>query len=279
MLNFIKILVLLPFLAGLCYCSKAPYQQWCEQAFRADSGIINRNQVGQLLHLICQNDPAVFTSEFCSFLLETSVAQDTPLRYSSGKYFRGEAVDGQRRWVLCLKLNLLNGDAHLVLEFGEWNDSFSLNSHGWFYHGNYGWCWEGEWEGFARIGPYFYLVTCCRGTGLGCSHANILFFPLSANVDNEATPPNIPLTWNLFYLQQEALTGRLSLRGDTIIADYTYQVDTLIENSQEEMIAHPLRFTRFTAKFYVDTERQMTHLLNCDSIRRIEGAALLFDCD
>ncbi len=277
MSNFVKILVFLPFLLGMCSFSEHPYQKWCEQVFRADSGFVSSAREKELLLLICRHDTAVFQSPYREFLLETMSAPDSVVYDSSGKYYRGREIDGERQWVLCLVLNAVTAELPFVIEFTERNGIFSLNSWGRYYHGNYGCCWENRWEEFAKLGPYFYVETCGTGTGFCSGTANFLTFPLSPNDDNEDTHPSIPLLWFQSYLLQEALEGRLSIRGDTIVADYTYKVDTLIENAAEEMIPHPVYDTRFTALFRFDPEQRKLTLLNRGAVLREERLKYFFE--
>lgn len=277
MSTIVKILLFLPFLTGMCSSSSHPYQKWCEQAFRADSGFVNSTQALQLLQLICQNDTALFGSQYCASQKGALSVVNLSQSDSSGKYYLGREINGERQWVLCTTINMVMDGMPFVLEFTERQGAFTLNGYRQYYHGNYACCWQGHWEEFAKMGPYFYVETCGTGSGFCAASANFLTFPLSPNTDNEAPSPSITLRSFQAYPLREVLQGKMNMRGDTIVVDYTYQVDSFIENAAKEMVPHSLYDTRFTALFGFDPAQQKFSLLNREAVLREKRLEYLFE--
>lgn len=267
-------------LSILAFClptADSPYQAWCEQNFRADSGFVSSAQAAELQRLICQYDSSVFTDEYRPVLLEILDAGQPSSLDSAGKYYRLPLPDGGVRYVLYLPVNLLFAEGLLLLEFKSQKDAWAFGGHEWYFHGNHACCLEGDWSEFSRLGPYLYITTCGTGSGHCSAAANFVFFPLIPNNENDYQEPAIFTQWWQSFLLAESLNGRLAIAGDTIVADYTFDLDTLIEDSAGEMIPHPVYNTRFTALFQVDTTARKIRLLNREAVLREEHLRYFFE--
>ena len=260
-----------------CRPDAGPYQQWCEQSFRPDSGFVNSSQATELQRLICRYDSAVFSDEYRPVLLGMLDEQPVSTQDSLGKYYGFRLPNGDERYVLYLPVNILFGDAILLLEFKSHQGVWTFEGHEWFFHGNHACCLENDWSEFSRLGPYLYVKTCGTGSGFCSGAANFVFFPLTPNDDNDYQAPAIHLMWWQSFLLSESLTGSLHTAGDTIVAEYTYDVDTLTEDPAGEMIPHPVYNTRFTALFQIDTAARKIRLLDREAVLREKRLDYLFE--
>lgn len=267
----------LTILAIYCRPAASPYQSWCEQNFRADSGFVGSAQAADLKRLICRYDSAVFTDEYRPVLLGMLDAAPTSGQDSAGKFYGFRLPDGELRYVLYLPVNILFADAILLFEFQSHKGAWVFEGHEWFFHGNHACCLDDEWSEFSRLGPYLYVETCGSGSGHCSGAANFVFFPLTPNIDNDYQAPSIRTQWWQSFLLTESLNGTLGIAGDTIVADYTFDLDTLMEDAAGEMIPHPVYKTRFTALFQVDTAARKIRLLNRDAVLREERLRYLFE--
>ncbi len=257
----------------------SPYQNWCEQNLRADSGFVSSAQTAALQRLICQHDSAVFTDEYRPVLLQMLDSSQVAPNDSAGKFYRLRFPDGDFHYVLYLPINLLFAEGLLVLDFREQKTGFSFGGYEWFFHGNHSCCLNNDWSEFSRLGPYLYIETCGTGTGFCSGQINFLTFPLVHNDDNDYEAPSVIVQWWQYFLLAEQLDGGLHMAGDTIVADYTYHADTLLEDAAGEMIPHPVYDSRFTALYHLDTANRSIRLLNRDAVLQEKRLDYLFDAD
>lgn len=194
----------------------------------------------------------------------------------SGKYFRS-TDKGLTKWVLCLNVYLDGWENPYIFEIQQRADKFTIASWGHYRHSSYACCWDGPMGGFYRLGPYFFVETCGRGSGFCAGEANILFFPLQ-RASIQADPPGIPVSWfQSGVAWPEYLNSRFTVKNDTIVVNYEYELDSTIVLDRERDTFIPLEHYYFQALFKAEPVAHRLQLINRNTISQYKRAGILFD--